>query len=34
MTRYKDVVAATVELHIEIEGIRDRDAATDKPGEP
>jgi polyisoprenoid-binding protein YceI len=34
MTRYKDVVAATVELHFEIEGIRDRDAATDKPGEP
>ena len=34
MTRYKDVVAATVDLHFEIEGIRDRDAATDKPGEP
>jgi polyisoprenoid-binding protein YceI len=34
MERYKEVVAATVELHFEIEGIRDRDAATDKPGEP
>jgi polyisoprenoid-binding protein YceI len=34
MERYKEVVAATIELHFEIEGIRDRDAATDKPGEP
>jgi polyisoprenoid-binding protein YceI len=34
MERYKEVVAATIELHFEIEGIRDRDAAIDKPGEP
>ena len=34
MARYKEVVAAKVELHFEIEGIRDRDAASDTPGEP
>jgi polyisoprenoid-binding protein YceI len=33
MDRYKDVVAAAIELRFEIEGIRDRKAA-DKSGEP
>ena len=30
MKRYEDVVGETVELRIEVEGIRDRDAASDK----
>lgn len=34
ISRYKEVVAAMVQLHVEIEGIRDRDAAVDKSGEP
>lgn len=33
MDRYKDVVAAAIELRLEIEGIRDRNAA-DKSGDP
>ena len=33
MDRYKDVVAAAIELRLEIEGVRDRNAA-DKSGDP
>jgi polyisoprenoid-binding protein YceI len=33
MTRFKDVVADAIELHFEIEGIRDGGAATTTPGE-